>query len=180
MCRRYLFILFCLLSNSVFAENDIWLLIDTGKMTLEVKKGTKTVELFKNISIGRNGAGFKQRKGDLVTPIGTYKIGWINNDSQYRKFFGVTYPSQLNAFEAMVKGLIDQQDYHKIRLSHERNQIPKQNTRIGGNIGIHGLGSASNKIHNTMNWTQGCIALTNNQVDRLASWVDKGTLVKIQ
>ena len=34
-----------------------------------------------NISIGRNGAGFKQRRGDDVTPLGDYKIGWINEKS---------------------------------------------------------------------------------------------------
>ena len=175
-----MFIFFCLLSNVGYAKDNIWLLIDTGNLTLEVKKGQKTVELFKNISIGKNGAGFKQRRGDFVTPIGTYRIGWINNNSRYRKFFGVTYPSQLNAFEALFKGLIDQQDYQQIKLSHQRSQIPKQNTRIGGNIGIHGLGSASNRIHRTMNWTQGCIALTNPQVDKLAHWVDKGTLVTIK
>jgi murein L,D-transpeptidase YafK len=180
MSRIYLFIFLCLLSNPGFAKDNIWLLIDTGKLTLEVKQGLKTVELFKNISIGKNGAGFKQRRGDLVTPIGTYRIGWINNNSHYRKFFGVTYPSQLNAFEALFKGLIDQEDYKQIKLSHQHRQIPKQNTRIGGNIGIHGLGSASQRIHRTMNWTQGCIALTNPQVDRLAHWVDKGTLVTIK
>lgn len=51
---------------------------------------------------------------------------------------------------------------------------------IGGQIGIHGLGAGDKEIHKVFNWTHGCIALTNEQIDQLTRWVGKGTVVKVE
>ena len=64
--------------------------------------------------------------------------------------------------------------------AHELHQTPPQNTPLGGQIGIHGLGHANEKIHQVFDWTHGCIALTNPQIDQLSQWVDTGTVVKIK
>ncbi len=162
------------------ADEDIWLLVDTRKLLLEVKHGNKTVKKFENISIGRNGAGFKSRIGDDITPLGKYRIGWINKKSPYYRFYGFSYPSVENATRALRQGLIDRKTYNRIVNSHLHHEVPPQNTSLGGQIGIHGLGRADEHIHRMMNWTHGCIALTNEQIDQLNQWVGKGTWVKVK
>ncbi|MCK4840703.1 MAG: L,D-transpeptidase [Methylococcales bacterium] len=167
-------------SLPIFANEEIWLLIDTTKLNLEIKKGDKTLVVMKNIAIGRNGAGIKLREGDDVTPIGTYKITWVNEESIYRRFYGLDYPLISHADIALQKGLLKNEQYLKIVDAHRKDQLPLQNTMMGGNIGIHGLGAADEAIHKLLNWTHGCIALTNEQIDNLAPWISKGIRVEIK
>lgn len=161
-------------------DPNVWLLVDTQKLSLEVKKGDKTVAVLNDIAIGRAGAGEKLHRGDNVTPLGNFRIGWINQSSPFRKFFGLTYPSVEDADSALRKGKIDLDTYESITKAHLYGQIPPQDTDLGGQIGIHGLGSASLTIHKATNWTHGCIALTNDQIDQLSQWVEKGTLVTVK
>ena len=179
----FLLLSYTLFCNSVLADDgsdEVWLLVDTKKLQLEIKRGNKTVSVFENIAIGQQGAGFKHRIGDDITPVGSYKIGWINNKSHFHRFYGFTYPSVENAHEALLSGLLSKKSHTAIIKAHKNNQTPPQNTKIGGQIGIHGLGSADPYIHKTMNWTHGCVALTNEQVDRLAPWIKKGTRVEVK
>ncbi|MGR9045571.1 MAG: L,D-transpeptidase family protein [Gammaproteobacteria bacterium] len=162
------------------AEDEIWLLVDTESLTLEVKKGDKTVEKMDNIAIGRNGAGFKTHRGDDITPLGLYRIGWINRKSPYYRFFGLSYPSAGNAALALEQGIIDSETFDSIVSAHNNRRVPPQNTTLGGQIGIHGIGRGDEKIHKTMNWTHGCIALTNHQIDRLSRWVKEEIIVKVK
>jgi hypothetical protein len=67
-----------------------------------------------------------------------------------------------------------------VRRALRTNSVPPQNTPLGGFIGIHGIGIGDPKIHALFNWTEGCIALTNEQVDELAQWVHVGTPVTIR
>ncbi len=181
MYRLYLFIALCLYGPQGFGSSgNIWLLVDTSKLTLEVKKGEETVETFQNIAIGRSGAGFKEFRGDDVTPLGTFKIGWVNRKSHYYRFYGFDYPSRENVEKALADGLISLKVYDSIVKAHDREKVPPQNTPLGGQIGIHGLGRGDIKIHKIMNWTHGCIALTNEQIDRLDRWIKKGTVVKVK
>jgi murein L,D-transpeptidase YafK len=180
MRRKYLFILAFLAALPAHANNGIWLLIDTRELKMEVKDGDKTVEVFNHIAIGRGGAGFKQHRGDNITPIGTYKIGWINTSSPFRRFFGLNYPDPASAQRAFDRGEVSYQDFQNVLNAHEHNAVPPQNTPLGGRIGIHGLGRGDLGIHENFNWTKGCIALTNKEIDRLAQWVDEGTVVKIK
>ncbi len=165
---------------SAYAENSIWLLIDTTKLELEVKLANVTLVKYSNISIGRNGSGFKHKRGDDTTPLGTYKIGWINRKSRYHLFFGFDYPSVENARQALQKGLVTPKTFAKIMIAHRHNQVPPQNTPMGGLIGIHGLGQGDKEIHKTMNWTHGCIALTNEQINNLDKLIKHGTKVIVR
>ncbi len=182
MSIRSLFFIFILVlcALPVSAGDNIWLLIDTQKLELQVKLGDVTLVKYSNISIGRNGSGFKRRRGDDTTPLGKYRISWINRKSRYNLFFGFNYPSIENAGDALKKKLIDQKTYKRIVRSHQSHQVPPQNTPLGGLIGIHGLGRADKKIHESMNWTHGCIALTNEQINNLDKLIKKGTLVIVK
>ncbi len=180
MLRIYIFLCCSFFSVAAIAGDDVWLLVDTKALTIEVKKGQQTLETLNDIAIGRGGAGFKSHRGDNITPFGSYRIGWVGEQSSFRKFFGLTYPSAEDAQKALNQGIINQVAYNSIISAHRSNQVPPQDTPLGGRIGIHGLGRADEKIHKSMNWTHGCIALTNGQIDRLSQWLDKGTVVKIK
>ncbi len=183
---RQIFLTFFLLFNFLFFSSPgfsteaIWLLVDTDKLTLEVKQSNKTLFVLKDIAIGQNGAGFKKSIGDDITPLGEYKISWINKKSRYNTFYGFNYPSVDNAHEALLSGLISKRAHSAIIKAHKNNKVPPQNTKIGGQLGIHGLGEADKKIHKLMNWTHGCIAITNEQLKKLAQWIGKGTIVKVK
>jgi murein L,D-transpeptidase YafK len=168
------------MSINAFADDEIWLLIDTKKMIMQVKQGTKTIETYKNIAIGRNGSAHKHKRGDDITPLGNYAISWVNDESDYYRFFGFDYPSKEDAKRALAKKIINQQTYNAIIQAHQEHQVPPQNTPLGGQIGIHGLGKADPRIHQMVNWTHGCIALTNQQIDALSLWIKKSTKVKVQ
>ena len=180
MLRICLLLCCGLFSFAAVADDDVWLLVDTTALKIEVKKGEKTLETINDIAIGRGGAGSKRYRGDNVTPFGSYRIGWVGEQSSFRKFFGLTYPSPEDAEKALMEGVINKGTYNSIVTAHRNHQVPPQNTPLGGRIGIHGLGRADEKIHKSMNWTHGCIALTNGQIDRLSQWLDKGTVVKIK
>ena len=180
MLRVYLLVCCSFFSFAASADNEVWLLIDTAARKIEVKKGGQTLEILNEIAIGRGGAGLKSHRGDNITPFGNYRIGWVGERSSFRKFFGLTYPSVEDAEQALHKGIIDRLTYERIITAHQFHQIPPQNTPLGGQIGIHGLGRADARIHETFDWTHGCIALTNSQIDHLSQLVDTGTVVRIK
>lgn len=176
-------ILLLLPLTTVAADFDVpgvWLLVETQPHVLSVMKGDEVVAAFPKIAIGRRGAGLKQHRGDNLTPIGHFRIGWINENSRFRRFFGFTYPNFYNAKRALEAGLIDGGTFERIAAADLAGGIPPQNTALGGQIGIHGLGSGSAAIHENFDWTQGCIALSNEQIDRLAQYVKPGTWVVIR
>ncbi|WP_024298563.1 L,D-transpeptidase family protein [Methylomicrobium lacus] len=178
---RICLLLFCgLLAGIAVADDGMWLLIDTTALRIEVKKGEQTVDTIPDIAIGRGGAGYKTHRGDDITPYGDYRIGWVGERSNFRRFFGLTYPNAQDARTALIKGLISKGTYERIVAASENHQIPPQNTPLGGQIGIHGLGAADEKIHRSMNWTHGCIAMTNTQIDHLSRYVEPGMVVKIK
>ena len=179
---RYSLFLFCLLfSTSSLAKSPVWLLVDTYKKQIEVKEGGVTLHTFKSISIGRKGAGFKQRQGDDITPLGVYKIVTVTNvGSRFRRFFGLNYPLPRDAKAAVNLGYISFDDYVSIMQAHSVGKMPPGNTSIGGQIGIHGVGRGNPRVQGVFDWTHGCIALSNQQIDKLAGWVYLGMPVKIK
>lgn len=180
MIRACLLALLLGFSSLAFSDAEVWLQVDTQTAKIKIKRGEKTIAILKHIAIGRKGAGFKRTEGDDITPLGRYKIGWINEQSRYRTFLGFNYPTAGQARKALKLGLIDLKTYKKIVKAHENNTVPPQNTRLGGQIGIHGLGEADPGIHDMFNWTHGCIALTNRQIDYLSRWVHEGTVVEVK
>ena len=162
------------------AAKGIWLRVDTQAATLTVMKGDKPLEVFSDIAIGRYGKTYFKKQGDHRTPLGRFTIGWIPRKSRYHRFLGLNYPDLERADRALVDGEITEAQWQAIRRASEAKQRPPQDTPLGGFIGIHGTGAGDPKIHGDYNWTSGCIALTNEQIDRLASLVRVGTPVEIR
>ncbi|MGB0867094.1 MAG: L,D-transpeptidase family protein [Granulosicoccaceae bacterium] len=166
-------------SNASVEPDEIWLQLNPTEQRLEVMLGEHPVVYYKNVAWGSGGIGLKQRQGDEVTPVGSFRVRWINRDSKYRLFFGFDYPNPSYANQGLRSGALTPQQHNKIVRAWEREQIPPQTTAIGGSLGIHGLGRANPEVHAVANWTNGCIALNNTQIEHLAGLISVGTRVVI-
>ncbi len=112
------------------------------------------------ISLGEEPEGKKQFSGDNKTPEGIYFINGKNPSSKYHKNLGVSYPNQ-NDIETAKK--------------------LKKNP--GGDIKIHGIMNGFGflgKFQRWYDWTEGCIALTNEEIDELYYSVEINTKVSIE
>lgn len=160
-------------------NTETWLMADSANNKITVIARNKIVKIFTGAAFGRGGVGLKTEQGDQVTPKGMYKIGWKNSHSQFRHFFGLNYPSIADANRAIAHHKISKNEYFSIIRAQQAGRTPPQNTALGGQIGIHGLGGKSIAIHQSTNWTFGCIALTNQQIDELSMYVTIGTWIVI-
>lgn len=161
-------------------EGTPWLLVDTEALTLMVMQGERPSMTLHNIAIGRYGTSPEKRRGDNSTPLGRFRVAWIQRNSGFHRFIGLDYPDIARAEKGHREGDIDKRTLQTILAAHRRGKRPPQNTVLGGQIGIHGLGQGDPRLHERMNWTRGCIALTDQQVDALLSWVHIGTAVEIR
>ena len=158
---------------------ETWLHINTGTATVSVMRGAQVLARFRDISIGRGGVSDKRERGDESTPLGEFRIVKIKEKSDFHRFYIIDYPNEKRASLALHSGEIDEPTYRAIRTAVRAGRLPPQGTPLGGNIGIHGLGNADLRFHEMFNWTRGCIALTDEQIDRLARWIHVGTRVVI-
>jgi murein L,D-transpeptidase YafK len=178
-------ILWLLLNSMVSVGQDssldnIRIVIDTKALTLQVMDGDREILAFTEIAIGRYGTSLNRRRGDNMTPLGHFNIAWITDNTSFHRFFGFNYPSKEYAERAFQAGHMDQKTWDKIRKALASGSLPPQNTILGGNLGIHGIGQGDIEVHKQYNWTNGCIALTNDQIDILSDWIRIGTPVEIR
>jgi murein L,D-transpeptidase YafK len=179
----YLIVLLSLLPGARTAsagQTGAWILVDIGNNSLSVMQGDTVKRSYSNISIGRGGSTPEKNRDDGKTPLGEFHIVRISTNTPFRRFFALDYPDLERASQARRTGTIDQARYAAIRHAIQTRRPPPQDTVLGGHIGIHGLGKADAGIHEDFNWTYGCIALTNAQIDELSKWVDIGTKVVIR
>ena len=162
------------------ASRDTWLLVDTEVQTLSVYRGDELLERFHNISLGRGGPSLDRARGDGTTPLGTFRIDAVRQSARFLLFFRIDFPRPEHALRALEVGRIDEQDYERIVRAFEREEPAPQDTPLGGQLGIHGLGTGSRQIHDALNWTQGCIALSNPQIRRLSRWIRLGMRVEVR
>lgn len=179
MSLRWISMLLLLLPLSATA-GQAWVLVDTAQGTVSVERDNQTLLRFRHASFGRGGIAPLHVNGDGVTPLGSFHIVGINHNSRYGLFFALDYPTDTQASLAYLEGVIDIYALDEIRQARAAGELPPQDTPLGGNIGIHGLGSGSSWVHRHFNWTNGCVALTNTQIKTLARWLEIGTRVVIQ
>lgn len=159
--------------------SDAWVRVDTDAAVLSVMRGDRLIESFEDISIGRAGTSRERRLNDQRTPLGEFRVVKIKEQSVYHRFFIINYPDEARARLALERDEIDRATFDAIRRAARTGRLPPQNTPLGGNLGIHGLGGGDPAIHEAFNWTLGCVALTNEQIDRLTPWIHVGTRVVI-
>jgi murein L,D-transpeptidase YafK len=129
--------------------------------TLTLYAGDRVVKTYR-VAIGSGGAGPKRMEGDKVTPVGTYRVtGRIKH--LFHQFLVLDYPNAE-----------DRKRHAELRA---RGEIPR-GRGVGHGIGIHGVaGDAPG--HKDSDWTFGCVALDDAEIDEIARTVRDGTRVVI-
>lgn len=153
-----------------------------SRKELHLKRGNHTFRIFK-VSFGKGDSLPKRVRGDNRTPVGNYKVLDFKSDSKFHYFMQLNYPNMIDAWHGYKTQLITPDEFKQIALANKNQEMPPQNTALGGYIGIHGLGELSDeklKIHKALNWTEGCIALTNNEINILRRYISRGTQVVIK
>lgn len=160
-------------------REEIWLQVDTQALELRVMRGLDVLRVYQDIAIGRSGTTENKRRLDGKTPLGEYRISLIKNNSKFHRFYGFDYPHLKHADHALQRGELSVEDYLRIRNAVRAGRVAPQDTPLGGHLGIHGIGSGELEVHTDFNWTNGCVALTNEQVEELARWLRVGTRVVV-
>ena len=149
---------------------------------LVIREGAQIVKRY-HASFGRGGHGAKRRRGDDMTPVGTYRIVEFKPDSRFHFFMLLDYPNLTDGWHGYRDQSIDASQFKAIAAAYRAGSPPPQDTALGGYIGIHGIGEISPKkldIHRSQNWTRGCIALSNEEITELREYVTRGTRVIIR
>lgn len=166
--------------HAAAAAPGFWLDIDLDSATLRLMHGERQVRAF-HAALGKGGLG-KERRGDKKTPVGRYHIVAIRPSDRFRTFMHLNYPNQDDINHAYGKGLLDWGEYERLLTGMAHNGVAPQNSVLGGVVGIHGMGTKDPMLvryHKKTNWTDGCIALTDEEIDNLAVLLDVGTVVMI-
>ena len=112
------------------------------------------------VTFGREPKGHKQQQGDERTPEGHYTLEYKNSNSSYYKSIHISYPN-----------------------AQDRENARKLGVNPGGDIMIHGQANGwewASVFVQLFNWTNGCIALKNNDMDRVWEAVDSGIPIEIK
>lgn len=111
------------------------------------------------VALGKQPVGPKRFEGDLKTPEGSYVISGRNPNSKFHKNLGISYPDALDVAYAERHG-----------------------KSAGGDIKIHGIRNGQGwkgRFHRLRDWTAGCIAVTNREMDELFDSVAIGAEIVI-
>lgn len=160
--------------------DELWVLVDDRESSLTVYRGNAMLDRFAPISLGRGGARVERLRGSNATPLGEFRVNRFNFESDWHLFVGLDYPTPAHARMALESGAYSQRDYDDYFDYYRRYGHPPQQTVLGGAIGLHGVGKGDPEIHSRFHWTQGCVAVTDEQIERLAQLIDIGTRVVIR
>jgi murein L,D-transpeptidase YafK len=136
--------------------------------SIVVEKGKRTLTLFQmgvpvrtyKVALGKQPVGDKIKIGDNRTPEGVFFIDFKKPESKYYKSLHISYPDAAHAQRASKLGVLP-----------------------GGDIMIHGLPAEFAKLgqeHRTYDWTEGCIALTNAEIDEIWRAIPMGAAIQIK
>ena len=158
-----------LLATYIYAHH-VWnpLPVGTTIDRILVEKSARRLSIFREgkklksyrVALGRNPIGPKEQEGDMKTPEGLYKIDSRNPQSAYHLALHVSYPSNEDNARAADRGV-----------------------SAGFDIMIHGIENGGGWIgafHRWHNWTAGCIALTDEEIEELWRVTPDGTPIEIQ
>ena len=129
------------------------------KRILRLLHGKNVLKEYR-VSLGRSPLGPKMQQGDHKTPEGVYVLDSRNNHSRYHKSLHISYPTSGQGEAARRRGVTP-----------------------GGDVFVHGLPnryhgpSAANRIYD---WTDGCIAVTDAEMDEIWNAVPNGTTIEIR
>ena len=155
---RIIILLMLLISTSAIAGVDL-VKVDKSESRMYLLDGEKVVKEY-HVAFGANPKGHKQQEGDEKTPEGRYTLDYKKEDSSFYRAMHISYPNDQDKANAKKLGVSP-----------------------GGFIMVHGqrnwLGWLS-IIAQRFNWTNGCIALTNSEMDEFMDLVSVGTAIQIE
>jgi murein L,D-transpeptidase YafK len=135
------------------------IIVFKSQRVMKLYKGNQELKYYK-IALGGSPKGHKQREGDRKTPEGSYQICGKNPGSRFYKSLRISYPNR-----------------------QDRKAAAQRSVSPGGHIMIHGLHrtySHLGKLHLLSDWTDGCVAVTNDEMDEIWQLVDVGTRIEIR
>jgi tetratricopeptide (TPR) repeat protein len=135
------------------------ILIEKKERRLSLISRGKVLKTYQ-IALGGNPNGPKERQGDNKTPEGTYVIDSRNKDSHYHLSLHISYPNEKDKKRAKELGVSP-----------------------GGNIMIHGIKNGFSwvgDLHTEVDWTKGCIAVTDEEIEEIEKLAPNGTIVEIR
>lgn len=154
---------FCLLLTNPLpawsrpSQVDRVLVLKKERLMMLLKNG-KVLKSYK-IALGRQPVGRKSCQGDMKTPEGTYVLDRRNERSKFYKSLHISYPNSADVAASRKHGV-----------------------NTGGDIMIHGLPQGFEDLgdtHTARNWTKGCIAVSNAEIDEIWRLVPNGTPIEI-
>jgi murein L,D-transpeptidase YafK len=162
-------ILLCAFAIYLYAHHN-WNLLPAGTRIdrIVVEKSARRLSVFRNdhqlktyrIALGRSPLGAKQEEGDMKTPEGIYKIDGRNPQSSFHLALHVSYPSDEDDKRAAARGV-----------------------SAGYDIMVHGIQNGRGWIgafHRWNDWTAGCIAITDEEIEELWRITPDGTTIEIR
>lgn len=150
---------------------DPSIVIKKSARVLEVYDRNELVKSFSMV-LGFSPEKDKEKEGDGRTPEGEFYVFTKNRESRFHLSLGLSYPARDDAARGFAGGMITKEEHDRIVKAIDEQGMPPQKTRLGGEIYIHGGGTASD-------WTDGCIALENEEMSELFEAIPVGTKVTI-
>lgn len=159
---------------------NVKLMVSRSNYQMNLYSDTILVKSYK-VVFGQGTGNVKTSKFDNVTPKGNFKICKIDTNSEYHKKFFLDYPTEADAAEALKNNVITKNEFDLI--TNWKGDCPPSETRLGADIGIHGIGKYDLIFRNlpfVFNWTNGSIAVSNASIDELYGVININTEVIIQ
>lgn len=151
----------CSLEKNAIADARVdRVILKKSERMIILMAGSNVLKSYK-VALGRNPIGPKKQEGDKKTPEGSYIIDSHNSKSSFHLSLHISYPSASDREKALRNGV----------------------QPGGGDIMIHGLKSGMGWIgpfHRLIDWTQGCIAVTNQEIEEIYALVPDGPPIDIQ
>lgn len=147
------------------------MIVKKSKRTLELYDGDRWIKTYK-VVLGFTPVGDKEIEGDGRTPEGEFYVFTKNAESRFHLSLGISYPAVDDAKRGIERKLITAEEAEAITTAISEKGMPPQKTSLGGEIYIHGGGIE-------YDWTDGCVALKNEEITELFNAVPVGTKVRI-
>ena len=151
---------------------DPHIIIRKKDRVLEVYDGRTLVRSYR-VVLGFDPKGDKEIEGDGRTPEGDFYVFTKNPQSKFHLSLGLSYPNTEDADRGLQSGIISRAEYDAIRDAIAGKRMPPQKTALGGEIYIHGGGTESD-------WTWGCVAMRNQDIEQIFQSVGVGTKVTVR
>jgi murein L,D-transpeptidase YafK len=147
------------------------IVIKKNQRLLQIFDGEELIAEYK-IALGFAPNGDKTTEGDGRTPEGKFYVFTKNPESKFHLSLGLSYPNIEAARRGLKDKIISREEFDAIELAINEKRMPPQKTALGGEIYIHGGGVEND-------WTNGCVALRNEEIKEIFDAIQVGAAVVI-